>query len=179
MNVDPDGNLFFSAIIVGAVIGFLSVYVPDVVENVKDGFQFSDLLTINKDNWVEYAANTFGGALTGLIGASGMSLLLSAPLTGGINTGVAYLSGDIKTWTEAKQCFAISTFLSGLTLGSQKYAKFHTSKVPNISKGLNTPFNRAIEKTIYTIEKGLYAYGQNVDNAVALTMLAMNIRKAF
>ena len=73
---DPSGcfAISISAIIIGAVIGFATVYVSDVVENVKeDGFQFSDLVTINKDNIFVYMFNTIGGALTGFVGGLGIT----------------------------------------------------------------------------------------------------------
>lgn len=54
--------------IFGAVVGFLFVYIPDVIENAQNGFQASDLWTFRKDNLLEYGVNIIGGALTGIIG---------------------------------------------------------------------------------------------------------------
>ena len=171
---DPTGHFAISAIIVGAVIGFASVYIPDVVENVKkDGFQFNDLLTINEDNFVEYIANTVGGALTGLVGGLGINTVISAPLVGVIDTLSAYFSGDISSWGEAAMHFGISTFVSSLTLGTQRISAKY--KTPHISKGNPTAFNRFLEKSAYLLEKGLYHYGQNVDDAVAITMIIFGV----
>ena len=172
MGMDPTGHIAISisAIIIGAVIGFGTVYVSDVVENVKkDGFQFSDLATINKDNIFEYAVNTIGGALTGFVGGLGINFLISAPLVGAINTGVAALTGEINSWKEAAQYFAVSTMISALTLGAQRVtSKFQN---PKISRGLPTKFNRFLEKGLYIFEKMGYHYGKNADTAVGITMM--------
>ena len=171
---DPSGHFILSAILIGAAIGFASVYVPDVVSNIKEnGFQLSDLLTINKDNWLEYAANTLGGALTGLIGGAGVSAFISAPMVGAINTGVEYLSGDISSWKEAGEYFAISTLISFMTLGSKNVSSKY--KNPSIVKDIPTRGNKIFEKVIYGIEKGLYHYGQNADESVAITMILLGV----
>ena len=163
-----------AAILIGAAIGFASVYVPDVVSNIKkDGFQAADLLTINKDNWLEYAANTVGGALTGLIGGVGISAFASAPMIGAINTGVAYLSGDISSWKEAGKYFAASTFISFMTLGAKNVASKYKS--PSIARDIPTKGNKIFEKLIYGIEKGFYHYGQHADESVALTMILLEV----
>ena len=173
---DPTGHIAISisAIIIGAVIGFASVYVSDVVENVKkDGFQVNDLLTINKDNLVEYIANTVGGALTGLVGGLGINTIISAPLVGAIDTLAAYFSGDISSWGDAALHFGISTFVSSLTLGTQRISAKY--KNPQISRGNPTTFNRFLEKSAYLLEKGIYHYGQHVDDAVAATMIIFGV----
>lgn len=38
-NVDSNGNFAFSALIIGAIIGFSTSYLSDVIANFKDGFQ--------------------------------------------------------------------------------------------------------------------------------------------
>ena len=169
---DPDGHIAISisAIIIGAAIGFGSVYLSDVVENIKvDGFQFLDLATINKENIFEYFVNTIGGALTGLIGVLGINFLVSAPLVGAINTGVAALTGEVSTWKEATQHFAVSTLLAALTLGGQRSTG--QFKNPKISRGLPTKFNRFLEKGMYVFEKIGYHYGKNADTAVGVLMM--------
>ena len=48
---DPEGTII-TAIIVGAIVGFLSTYISDVVNNIKeDGFQWNDFNTFtNQEN---------------------------------------------------------------------------------------------------------------------------------
>ena len=141
--------------------------------NYVDGFQLTDLWTINKDNALEYALNTIGGALTGLIGGLGINFLISSPLVGGINTAVAVLSGDIKSWKEAGECFVISTMISLLTLGGQRVTS--QFKNPIISRGLPTKFNRILEKITYTFLKIGYLYGESADIAVSLTLIIYEV----
>ncbi len=177
MYADPSGHSIIGAMIFGAVVGFLSVYVPDVIENAQDGFQASDLWTFRKDNLLEYFANTVGGALTGVIGELGMSILISAPLIGALNTGVSYLSGDINTWQQGLDHFLQSTLLAGLTLGSKNLS----NKIPKNTKvsGLNTPLNNFVRNTIKIMDKALYYCGQNVDNATEILILLFGVRKAW
>ncbi len=119
---DPEGNSVLFAVLVGIAIGSLTVYVPDVVENVKkDGFQLSDFLTINKNNYKEYLAKTIVGGLTGYIGALGLNAFFSAPLVGVLNTLSELISGNIHSYEELLIIFSISTMISFLTLGTCKF----------------------------------------------------------
>lgn len=95
--------------------------------------------------------NIIGGALTEIIGELGMSILISAPLIGALNTGVSYLSGDINTWQQGLDHFLQSTLLAGLTLGS----KNSSNKIPKNAKvsGLNTPLNNFVRNTIKVMNK--------------------------
>ena len=111
--------------------------------------------------------------MKGLIDELGINTLVSAPLIGAIDTGVAYLSGDINSWGDAAIHFCISTFVSGLTLGTKRIAAKY--QMPKISRGIPTAFNRFIEKSSYMIEKAIYHYGQKVDDAVAVTMIIFGV----
>ncbi len=177
MCADPSGHSIIGAMIFGAAVGFLSVYVPDVIENGKDGFQVLDLWTFRNDNLLEYFVNTLGGALTGVIGELGMSFLISAPLVGALNTGVSYLSGDINTWQQGIDHFLQSTLLASLTLGSKNLS----NKIPIKAKvgDLNTPLNNFVRNTIKVMDKTLYYCDQNVDNATEILLLLFGVRKAW
>ena len=170
---DPSGHSIVGAMFFGAVIGFLSVYIPDVMENAQDGFQASDLWTFRKDNLLEYGVNIIGGALTGLIGELGMSILISAPLVGAINTGVAYVSGDIDTWQEGLDHFLQSTLIAGLTLGSKNMSK----RIPKIGKvsGLNTKLNNFINKTVSIADSTLSVWGQYMDDTTSVLILTFGV----
>lgn len=177
MFVDPSGHSILSAVIFGAFVGFLSVYVPDVLENKQDGFQISDLWTFRKDNLLEYFVNTVGGALTGFVGELGISIFISAPLVGAINTYVSYLSGDIATWQQGLDHFLQSTLIAGLTLGSKNLS----NKIPKNAKvsDINTPLNNFVINTIKIIDKTLYFTGQNVDNATEILILLLGVQKVW
>ena len=177
MYADPSGHSIIGAMIFGAVVGFLSVYIPDVIENAQDGFQASDLWTFRKDNLLEYGVNIIGGALTGLIGELGMSFLISAPLVGALNTGVSYLSGDINTWQQGLDHFLQSTLLAALTLGSKNLS----NKIPKNAKvgDLNTPLNNFVRNTIKVMDKTLYYIGQNGDNATEVLILLFGVQKVW
>jgi len=174
---DPSGHSIIGAMIFGAVIGFLSVYIPDVIDNLNDGFELQDLWTFKEDNLLEYLVNILGGALTGFIGELGINFLISAPLIGIINTGVSYLSGDVKTWQQGLDYFLQSTIIAGLTLGSKNLS----NKIPGFAKiaDLDTPLNNFIGNTIEVIEKALYFLGQSADNATEILILIFGVRKAW
>ena len=168
MYADPSGHFvlssFLIAVGIGAVAGFLGSYIPDVYEKIKkDGFQFSDLNTF-AENGKEYLFNTFIRALTGAAGGMGLSLFISAPLVGAINTYAAYMTGQISTFGEALGYFAFSTTLSFITLGIQKAASAY--KTPVKVRGLNNTVN----KLVYGFEKTLYWIGESADFSVGLTV---------
>ena len=173
MYSDPSGHSILCAMVFGAIIGFLSVYIPDVMEEAQDGFQASDLLPFRKDNLLEYGVNIIGGALTGLIGELGMSILISAPLVGVINTGVAYVSGDIDSWQQGLDHFLQSTLTAGLTLGSNNMAK----RIPKIGKvsGLNTKLNNFINKTVSIADSTLSVWGQYMDYTTSVLILTFGV----
>ena len=70
MSYDPSGNSAVGAILIGAIIGFACAYIPDVVANFDDGFEWSDFNTF-ENNWQKYLCATLGGAVSGAFGAVG------------------------------------------------------------------------------------------------------------
>ena len=150
-NVDPSGCFAISAIIIGAIAGALisfgTAYAMDVVDNLEDGFDWTDFNTF-KDNWQKYLCAGIGGAVAGAFGAFG-------------NAGLSFLGSfagnmieSAYTFTSAENVgYAIWTsLLSGalagaFTAASNKITKSYFDKsLSNVSKNARKQLNRFINK---------------------------------
>ena len=115
MYADPSGHIVVSAIIIGAIIGFASSYIPDVVKNFDDGFDWSDFNTF-EDNWVKYIGTTLGGAIGGLGAGLGSTILAS----GVGNVIEAAFAGEISSFGDVMIQFALGGVLGGVGYGISK-----------------------------------------------------------
>ena len=59
-------SAFLVSLAIGAAIGFAAAYVPDVIENAEDGFDWNDLNTF-ENNWEKYIVSTLNGLVTGAV----------------------------------------------------------------------------------------------------------------
>ncbi len=119
---DPSGHFvlssFLIAVGIGAAAGFLSQYISDVIANIKDdGFQFSDLLTINKSNWKDYLGATIAGAIGGASGGLGLNLLGTMLFAGMGQVIGDLICGDIDSFGDAVNTFLKAAFTAGLSYG--------------------------------------------------------------
>ena len=68
MYSDPSGHFVFSAFLLstlaGALVSFAFEYIPDVIENFRDGFDWSDFNTF-EEHGTEYIIAALKGAVTG------------------------------------------------------------------------------------------------------------------
>ena len=172
---DPDGNGILAAIIIGALVGILSSYIPDVRAKIKeDGFQWSDFFTFSTENILKYLLNAGFGALTGMLSASGLPLYIVSPLTGAVNTFSAYITGTISTYQEVIGLFLFSTALAYLALGTQKMANMYKDPVQQV--GLNNVLN----KIVYYVEKSIYYVGKRSEIISSLTIYTLiNMRNEY
>ena len=163
------------AIIIGAVIGLLSSYIPDVRAKIKeDGSQWSDFYTFSTEKIAKYLLNIGFGALTGMLSASGLPLHIISPLTGTINTFSAYITGSISTYQEAIVLFLFSTALAYLALGIQKMASIYKTPVQQveIKNGLN--------KFVFYVEKAFYYVGKYIEPMSSLAIYTIiNMRNEY
>ena len=149
-NVDPSGCFAISAIIIGAIAGALisfgTAYAMDVVDNLEDGFDWTDINTF-KDNWQKYLCAGIGGAVAGAFGAFG-------------NAGLSFLGSfagnmieSAYTFTSAENVgYAIWTsLLSGalagaFTAASNKITKSYFDKsLSNASKGVRKQMSQFLK----------------------------------
>ncbi len=93
MYVDPDGKLgIFIPFLVGALLGFGIPYAKEVVNNMKDGFDWSDFKT-SKKNLQKYFISALKGAVIGLSFGTGANFGILAFTSGvRISTGLALSS---------------------------------------------------------------------------------------
>ena len=144
-NVDHNGNFAFSALIIGAIIGFSTSYLSDVIANFKDGFQWSDYNTF-KDNWIKYIGATLGGAIGGL-GAG----LCSTILANGIGNVVeASFAGEISIFGDVMLQFTLGGVINGVGYGVSKFITgiFADKRIFKILGDLtdNTKVNKRLAK---------------------------------
>ena len=172
---DPSGHIAINATlltiligtVVGASIGFLSEYIPYVKENIKtDGLQMTDFNVYTKEKRRDLFLSTIGGAFTGLVGSSGINVLIAAPLIGLANTVVGIMTDDVNNFEEGLCYFGMSTIVSFLTLGAARCSTKY--KNPTNVRGLPTKFNRLIENVSQSFQKGLYYSGKKADTAVGI-----------
>ena len=163
INIDPSGNTWYhwviggaavaaviifsggstAPIIIGAALGFAQSYMHDVVKNAQDGFDFSDLITINNENWVEqsskYFLSTSLGAMTGYIGGTGLNVFSKGLFIGASNTVIELVIGEISTSNELGASLLRHVFISTVTCGLLKNAskinpKYVERSIPTVFK---------------------------------------------
>ena len=70
MYADPSGHFVISTLLIsitlGAAFAVGTAYGTDVIENIQDGFQWSDLINPLKENWKEYVIAGLKGVVTGM-----------------------------------------------------------------------------------------------------------------
>jgi hypothetical protein len=115
MGIDKDGHFAFLGVIVGAIIGFACSYIPDVVENFKDGVELSDFNTF-KENGIKYIGATIGGAIGGLGAGIGTTMFFGG--AGNVVSGL--ISGDVTSVGDGLIKFAAGALTSGLSFGISK-----------------------------------------------------------
>ncbi len=139
---DPSGHFvlssFLIAVGIGAAAGFLSQYIPDVIANIKDGgFQFSDLLTINGDNWRDYAGAIIAGAIGGAAGGLGLNLFGTMLFAGTGQVIGDLFAGEIDSFGDAANTFLKAAFTAGLSYGITSAVSAGFGKLQMNSKILN------------------------------------------
>lgn len=91
------------------------MYIQDVMYELKDGFEWSDLNTFEENGW-KYLGATLGGALGGLGAGIGTTML-----AGGLGNVVSGLfSGEINSLSSASLHFGMGMVTSGLSYGLSK-----------------------------------------------------------
>lgn len=141
MYSDGDGHFgILTSVIVGAIIGFACSYIPDVVANFKDGFDWSDFNTF-EDNWIKYVGATFGGAIGGLGTGIGTTMLFGG--VGNVVSGI--FSGDVSSFGDGLVQFTLGALTSGVAYGISKgiSTKFASGKISKIigSSSKNSKIN--------------------------------------
>ena len=142
MYSDPSGHFvlssFLIAVGIGALTGFLGSYIPDVYENViKDGFQFSDLLTINRSNWNDYLGATIAGAIGGAAGGLGLNLFGTMLFAGSGEVIGDLIGGEIDSFGDAANTFLKAAFTAGLSYGITSAVSAEFGKLQMNSKILS------------------------------------------
>ena len=146
MYSDGDGNFaVMTSVLIGAIIGFACSYIPDVVTNFKDGFDWSDFNTFN-DNWVKYIGATFGGAIGGFGTGIGTTMLF-----GGVGNIVSEaFSGNLNSFGDVMLQFAFGALTSGIAYGISKgiSTKLASSKISKIigASAKNSKINANLAK---------------------------------
>lgn len=141
MYADPSGHIVVSTIIIGAIIGFASSYIPDVVKNFDDGFDWSDFNTF-EDNWVKYIGATLGGA----IGVLGVGLGSTILANGVGNVIEAAFAGEISSFGDVMIQFALGGVGYGISKGITSI--FADRKIFSVLGNLtdNTKVNKRLAK---------------------------------
>ena len=122
--IDKFGNFPILSMIIGATIGFLTSYIPDVISKMQDGFDWSDFNTF-EDNWSKYLGAALGGALGGL----GSGLITTIASSGVGNVIEATLAGNISNFGDIMIQFTLGGALGGLGYGISKgVTKFFANK---------------------------------------------------
>ncbi len=112
---DESGHFPILAVLIGAGIGFLTSYIPDVISEMQDGFDWSDFNTF-EDNWIKYVGATLGGAIGGLGAGLGTTILAN-----GIGNVVeAAFASDISNFGDVMIQFALGGVLGGVGYGASK-----------------------------------------------------------
>ena len=115
MYLDGSGHFPILAVLIGAGIGFLTSYIPDVISEMQDGFDWSDFNTF-EDKWIKYVGATLGGAIGGLGAGLGTTILAN-----GIGNVVeATFTGDISNFGDVMIQFALGGVLGGVGYGTSK-----------------------------------------------------------
>ena len=112
---DPSGCFSITAILIGAAIGFATSYLSDVIDNTKDGFEWSDFNTF-EENWLKYIGSTLGGAIGGL--GTGFASTLFCGGMGSVVEGL--FTNDVLSVREAIISMAFGGLLSGIGYGFSK-----------------------------------------------------------
>lgn len=108
---DPKGHFPWIGMAIGMAIGFLTSYIPDVVNNMKDGIELSDLDTFTKENMIKYAGAAVGGA----VGALGNGIATSALANGVGNVIEAACAGDITSGDDVMVQFVLGAVIGGVS----------------------------------------------------------------
>ena len=112
---DGSGHFPILVVLIGAGIGFLTSYIPDVISEMQDGFDWSDFNTF-EDNWLKYVGATLGAAIGGLGAGLGTTILAS----GVGNVVEAAFAGDISNFRDIMIQFALGGALGGVGYGVSK-----------------------------------------------------------
>ncbi|MBR2970534.1 MAG: RHS repeat-associated core domain-containing protein [Clostridia bacterium] len=115
MYTDPTGEFPIVAILIGAAIGFLTSYLPDVISEMKDGFEWSDLNTFEGNGW-KYFGATLGGAIGGISSNFGATILAS----GIANVVETAFSGNISSPDDVIIQFALGGIIGAAGYGISK-----------------------------------------------------------
>ena len=115
MYLDGSGHFPILSVLIGAGIGFLTSYIPDVISEMQDGFDWSDFNTF-EDKWIKYVGATLGGAIGGLGAGLGTTILAN-----GIGNVVeTAFTGDISNFGDVIIQFALGGVLGGVGYGTSK-----------------------------------------------------------
>ena len=112
---DPTGHFPWVSMLIGAAIGFLTSYISDVINEMKDGFDWSDFDTF-EENGLKYVGAAIGGAIGGL-GAGLISTILAS---GAGNVVEAAFAGQISNFGDVLTQFAIGGISGGAGYGISK-----------------------------------------------------------
>ena len=128
--LDDSGHFAISAVLIGAAIGFFTAYIPDVLEQMQDGFEWSDFNTF-EENTLKYLGATLGGAVGGFGSALGCGLGGTMLANGLGNVIESAFSGGITTVGDALDQFVVGGILGGIGYGSSKKItqKFANKKI--------------------------------------------------
>lgn len=141
MNIDPNGNSFISAMIIGAIVGaVIGAGVSVVTQGIFNGFN-------NINGWQVLVDGAIG-AISGLVAASGLGAFASGLISGGLGflgsvaSDIISLNGKIEdiNWGKAAILgianFFVGVFFSGA--GSQNSKEIGNSLLKN--KEINKTF---------------------------------------
>ena len=164
MNVDPNGNFFISALLIGAAVGAGIAFASTVYQDYKDDGEIFN----GSVGWRQYLGNSLGGAI------SGAGVGLSGAL--GLSSGVAFLSsssitiGGISLTTSTAMALSVGvSFASG---GVGYLLRVGISDNENFSmKDFNV-------ETILNAVNGAYSFvGGFLGGALGLKQLKVNSLK--
>jgi len=145
MYSDGDGRFAISAIVIGTLIGFACSYIPDVIDNFKDGFEWSDFNTF-EDNWVKYIGAALGGAIGGFGAGIGTTMLFGG--AGNVVSGI--FGGDVNSVNDGLVQFTLGALTSGISYGISKgiSTRLASGKISNIigTSSKNTKINSSLAK---------------------------------
>ena len=119
---DPSGYFAISAFLISVGIGVLfsvgAAYGSDVIDNMKDGFDWSDFNTF-EDNWEKYVIAGLKGAITGAAFGVGAGLGISAFKAGvriAAKTAItAFVSTTVGSFVAGMGIYALETKGFGLS----------------------------------------------------------------
>ncbi|MCI6014465.1 MAG: hypothetical protein MRZ09_05720 [Coprobacillus sp.] len=150
MNVDPTGHFAISALIIGAVFGFVGTMITDWLD---DGQVFN-----GSQDWKDYLGSIIAGTIGGLAGGFGLNMLGSMVCSVVGDTIGGLISGDVDSWESFGKTVALSIGMSILSsgissavsdaFGTRQYKAIRgvstkNIKVNNYIKSLKGSFKRA------------------------------------